>query len=168
MRLTRGGLTVSGATLIPRSEPATRMLYERRVNPRMREKMNGTVDWQENKFRCSWKVPFIEGNFVKTAYDSVAFLGFLGSAFVSKVSAWSDRGALNDDIPIFSADDSPLKWLVSNRQSRSSGSGPLPPARRRVGHWVGGWWQHLHSRRLDTQPRRRQPLRYDKFRKKVQ
>jgi hypothetical protein len=85
-------------------------------------------------------VPFVGGKFGKTEYDSVAFLGFFVSAFVSKVSAWSDRGVLgNDDVSIIKAGDIPVKWLVSDRQSSSSESGALPPARRKVGHCGGEW-----------------------------
>lgn len=84
-------------------------------------------------------MPFVGGKFGKTEYDSFAFLGFFGSAFVSKVSAWSDRGELgNDDVSIKEG-DFPLKWLVSDRYSGSSESGALPSARRIVGHYGGEW-----------------------------
>jgi len=71
------------------------------------------------------------------AYDSVPWLGFLVErAFVvSKVINRRDKqGALDDDVSMINADDSPLKWLVSNRQSSSSERNTLPPAR--------GWGTH--------------------------
>ena len=66
-------------------------------------------------------MPFVQRKFTKTVLDYVAFLGFLGSAVVSKVRAWDERGgALDDDVFAFTMDDSPLIWLVSDRQSSSS------------------------------------------------
>ena len=74
-------------------------------------------------------------------HDQVAFLGFLGSASVSKVRGWPERrGELDDDVSRMSTrDDFPLKELVSDRQSSSSESNILPAARDRVEHWEGEW-----------------------------
>ena len=84
-------------------------------------------------------MPFVQGEFRNTVHDTFAFLGFPGSAVVSKVIAWKDvGGALDDDVAI-SGDDSPLKGLVSNRQSSSSETDLLPPGRGQVGHREGEW-----------------------------
>ena len=80
-------------------------------------------------------MPFVQGKFRKTEHDPVVLPGFLGSAVVSKVRGWNDpRGAFYDDVAIFTTDDSPLKRVVSNRQSSSSESDVLPPARGQVGY----------------------------------
>jgi hypothetical protein len=86
-------------------------------------------------------VPFVRGEFRKTVLDPVAFLGFLGSAFVSKVRGWYDEGgACDDDVSrLLTTGDCPLKELVSDRQSSSSESDILPPAGGRVGHWEEEW-----------------------------
>ena len=74
-------------------------------------------------------------------HDPVTCPGFLWSAFVSKVRGWPDRGGeLDDDVArMLTVDDSPLKELVSDRQSSSSESNILPPAWGRVEHWEGKW-----------------------------
>jgi len=85
-------------------------------------------------------VPFVQGEFRNTVHDTFAFLGFLGSAVVSKKKPWKDvGGALDDDVSISTVDDSPLKGLVSDRQSSSSENDLLPPGRGQVGHWEGEW-----------------------------
>ena len=54
--------------------------------------------------------PFVRGEFGNTCHDPVALLGFLGSAFVSKVRGWKELGGgLDDDVAIFTKGDSPLK-----------------------------------------------------------
>ena len=52
-------------------------------------------------------------------HDQVAFLGFLGSASVSKVRGWPERrGELDDDVSRMSTrDDFPLKELVSDNRA---------------------------------------------------
>ena len=123
-----------GETLIPRSEPATQMLHERRVNYTMREK-DGTVDEQGTKSRRNCEVPFIWGKFGKTVHDPVPFLRILGSVIVSKVRGWKDPGgALYDDVVIFTRDDAPLTGLVSDRQLSLSESDVLPAARGQIEH----------------------------------
>ena len=70
----------------------------------------------------------------------IFFLGFVaGSAIVSKVRGWTDRVRDRDDdvSRLLTTGDSPLKELVSDRQSSSSESEILPPARGRVGHQEG-------------------------------
>ena len=60
-------------------------------------------------------MPFVRGEFTNRGLlDPVAFLGFLGSAFVSKVRGRYDRGgACDDDVAWgLTRDDSPLKELV--------------------------------------------------------
>jgi len=62
-------------------------------------------------------VPFVQGGFRKKVHDPVALLGFLGSAFVSKVRGWPDIGGAPDyyvAIITIDRDDFPLKRLVSN------------------------------------------------------
>ena len=73
--------------------------------------------------------------------NSVAFFGFLGITFVSKVRAWSELGGARDDdvARLLTMGDFPLKELVSDRQSSSSESNILPAARDRVEHWEGEW-----------------------------
>ena len=79
-------------------------------------------------------MPFVRGKWKKTELDPVALLGFLGSALVSKVRDWKELGGeFYDDVIIFTV-DSPLNGVVSNRQSSSSESDVLPPARGRVGY----------------------------------
>ena len=83
-------------------------------------------------------MPFVRGEFSKVVLDQVAFLGWSGSAFVSKVRGWYDLGGARDDeVALLTTDDFPLKELVSDRQLGSSESDALPPARGRVGHWEG-------------------------------
>ena len=50
-------------------------------------------------------------------FDPIGFLRFLGSASVSKVRGWEERGGYLDDNVArnYTRDDSPLKELVSNR-----------------------------------------------------
>jgi hypothetical protein len=86
-------------------------------------------------------LPFVRGAVRRMAYDSVAWLGFfVERAFVvSKVITRDKQGALDDDVSNIGVDDLPLKWLVSNRQSSSSESNALPPARGRTGHWGREW-----------------------------
>ena len=69
------------------------------------------------------------------------FLGFIVSAFVSKVRGRKDRGGDRDDdvARLFTMGDAPLNDLVSDRQSSSSESDILPPAWGWVGHQEGGW-----------------------------
>ena len=88
-----------------------------------------------------YRVPFNYRDWITTKLDPVAFLGFLGSIFVSKVRDWSDvRGVLDGDVArLFTTSDSPLKELVSDRQSSSSESDILPPAQGQVLHWEGEW-----------------------------
>ena len=74
----------------------------------------------------------------KMVLDPIMFLGFIGSAFVSKVRGWKDQ-IRDDDVALLTIVDSPLKELVSDRQSSSSESDILRPARGRVGHQEGGW-----------------------------
>ena len=83
-------------------------------------------------------MPFVRGEFIKMPLDPIFFLGFVGSAFVSKVRGWTDRtGDRDDDVARLSTrGDSPLKELVSDSSSESD---ILPPARGRVGHQEGGW-----------------------------
>ena len=101
-------------------------------------KKDGTVDGQGTKSRRKFEVPFVRGEFRKTVHDPVAFLGFLGNAFISKVRGWYDpRGSLDDDVAIFAIEDSPLKRPVSDSSSESDVV--LPPAWGRVGHWEGEW-----------------------------
>ena len=85
-------------------------------------------------------MPFSWGVF-RTALDPFVLLGFLGSAFVGKVRGWPEReGELDDDVArTLTADDSPLKGLVSNGQSSSSGSDVLPPDWGWVEHQEGKW-----------------------------
>ena len=68
--------------------------------------------------------------------DPIVILGFIGSAFVSKVRGWNDRGGDRDDdvAPLFTTGDSPLKELVSDRQLSSSEGDISPLARGRAGH----------------------------------
>ena len=81
-------------------------------------------------------MPFVRGEFTNRGLlDPVAFLGFLGSAFVSKVRGWYDAGgACDDDVSRLLTGDFPLKELVSDRPSSSSESDILPPAQGHVGH----------------------------------
>ena len=66
-------------------------------------------------------MPFGRGKFRNLQHDPVVFLGFLGSAFITKVSLRDEWGGdLDDDVSIFTSDDFPLKWLVSDRQSSST------------------------------------------------
>ena len=68
------------------------------------------VDSQGTKSRRNCKVPFVRGGFKNAAHALVAFLGFVGSAIVSKVSGWKDLGgALDDDVAIFTRGDLPLE-----------------------------------------------------------
>ena len=115
------------------------MLHERRVNYTMREK-DGTVDGQGTKSRRNCDMPFIWGKLGMTVHDPVAFLGFLGSAIVSKVKGWKDVGGeLYHDVAIFNRDDAPLTGLVSDRQLSSSESDVLPAARDQAEHQGGEW-----------------------------
>ena len=85
-------------------------------------------------------MPFIRGALrIRTPYDSGAWLGFVGSAFVSKVSTGDKSGDRDDDVSIINVVDVPLKWLVSNRQSSSSESDTLPPVWGSMGHWREEW-----------------------------
>ena len=85
-------------------------------------------------------MPFVRGEFTNRGLlDPVAFLGFLGSAFVSKVRGRYDRGGACDDDVACLTTDSPLKELVSDRQSSLSESDILPPGFGRDGHWEGEW-----------------------------
>ena len=105
----------------------------------MREK-DGTVDGQGTKSRCNCDMPLVWGEIGKTVHDPVAFLGFLGSAIVSKVKGWKDvDGELYHDVAIFNRDDAPLTGLVSDRQLSSSESDVLPSARDQVEHQGGEW-----------------------------
>ena len=71
--------------------------------------------------------------------ESIALLGWLGSALVSKENAGEEWGReLDGDVVVFTA-DFPLTWLVSDRQSSSSKSKVLPPALGRVGNGRGEW-----------------------------
>jgi len=55
-------------------------------------------------------VPCVQGALrIRTVYDSVAFLGFFGSAFVSKVITRDKPRDLEDDVSIIIVDDTPLK-----------------------------------------------------------
>ena len=77
----------------------------------------------------------MQGKVRRAEHDPVALLGFLGSALVSKVEDWKDPGgAFYDDVVIITRVDSPLNGVMSNRQSSSSESDVLPPARGRVGY----------------------------------
>ena len=61
-------------------------------------------------------MPFVRGGFKNAAHALVAFLGFVRSAIVSKVSGWKDLGgALDDDVAIFTGGDLPLE-RVGERQ----------------------------------------------------
>lgn len=54
-------------------------------------------------------------------HNPVVFLRFLGSACVSKVSAREDLGGdLDNDAFLLTTQDSPLKWLMTNRHSSST------------------------------------------------
>jgi hypothetical protein len=86
-------------------------------------------------------VPFVQGEFRNGGHDDlIALLGFVWSAFVSKVRGWKDIGGEPDDnVAIFTRVDSPLKGLVSDRQVSSSESDVLPPAWGRAGQREGEW-----------------------------
>jgi len=64
-------------------------------------------------------VPFIQGELSNARYNPIAFLGFLGSVFVTKVRGRKELGgSLDDDVPNFTGEHTPLKGLVVSKQTQ--------------------------------------------------